>query len=58
MLTHPGYEVELGRGRRTGSCVAAGNSGGGNFPFLFTFSPRARSAFRPGDGPRAFGFSM
>ena len=31
---------------------------GGSFDFRFNLSLKARCALRPGDGPRAFGFSM
>lgn len=33
-------------------------SGGAGFDLRFNFSPSARCAFRDGDGPRTFGFSM
>ena len=31
---------------------------GGSFGFRFNLSLKARCALRPGEGPRAFGFSM
>jgi len=34
-----------------------GHAGAG-FDFRFNFSPNARCAFRPGEGPRTFGFLM
>jgi len=33
-------------------------SGGGRFGLRFSLAPNALTALRPGDGPRAFGFSI
>jgi hypothetical protein len=57
MFDHLNYGLVSGRGFRAGSSTGSGKGGGG-LSLRFSPSPRAACAFRLGDGPRAFGFSM